>query len=120
MIGIQSLRRSVAAAVAGMAVAACFLLTMLSPAGAQAAESPYCGGWLGSFGSCNGLSRWLWGVQGWGDHASVCVGTSFYESTACSSGANHYAYAPQKYQYQSPWIQNNSGINNLVHGIAYQ
>jgi hypothetical protein len=120
MNGTHALRRNLAGLIAAMAAAACLLLMMLAPSGASAAESPYCGGWLGSYGSCNGASRLLWGVQGWGDQASVCVGTSYYENTACSSGGGHYAYAPQAYRVQGPWIQNNSGVNNLVHGIAYQ
>jgi hypothetical protein len=107
-------------ALAAALVALCLALVLILPSGAKAAESPYCGGWLGGLQSCWGAPRTLWGVQGWGEQHSVCVGTSAYVNTACSSGGGHYAYAPQPTQYVYPWIQNQGGGNNLVQGIAFQ
>ncbi len=110
-------------ALTGLVVVFGLLLLLGSSSGAKAETlSSYCGNQtLAGYESCWGAQRTLYAVYGWGDQHSVCVGTSAYTNTVCSSGAGAGAYAPVgTTDYLWPWIQNNAGGSNRVHGVAYQ
>ena len=90
------------------------------PAAADASSTNYCGGWKSAWQDCTGGSRQLYQTYGWGDQASVCVGVAPQYGVACSSGAGAGVYSQsldQNYN-SSPWIKNNSGGDNYVHGVA--
>jgi hypothetical protein len=90
------------------------------PASAEASTSPYCGGWKSAWQDCTGALRYLYQTYGWGDQASVCVAVAPGYGTACSSGAGNGVYSARldTNHYVDPWIKNNSGGNNYVHGVA--
>jgi len=90
------------------------------PAAAEASTSNYCTGSLGASKECVGSSRWLYQTYGWGDQASVCVSITYWMGPTCSAGAGAGAYSGRigQHVYSSPWIKNNSGISNFVHGVA--
>lgn len=109
-----------------VAAAALLLLPLGTPSQAQAAYSTYCGGYVAQpWSSCTGASRSMYAVYGWGDHAGVCVsGVSPAAGLIggyCVGGAGQGVYRPfPDTYYWKPWIQNNSGKVNTLHGIAYQ
>jgi hypothetical protein len=129
---LESSRRSASAfavAVAILAVAAVLLLA--TPRSAQANYNTYCGGqtvsgWQYGAQRCNGASRWMYAVLGWGDQTSVCVGASYGVGAggsvpqACApAGVGAYSNWGTNY-YLSPYIVNQSQWNStVVHGIAY-
>lgn len=90
------------------------------PASAQASTSNYCGGWLSAGKICEGSARYLYQTYGWGDQGSVCVSVVLYMGPTCSSGAGAGVYSGQigSNVWATPWIQNNSGGSNFVHGVA--
>jgi hypothetical protein len=103
-----------------LAIAALLILPVVAPQAANAAESPYCGGWLGAKTTCSGAARWTNAQYGSGQQGSVCVGNG-YSGAACSGGPGQGIYKPVGATInQEPWISNNmwSG-NNLVQGIAF-
>jgi hypothetical protein len=91
------------------------------PATASASTSPYCGGWKGPWGGCEGAGRQLYQVYGWGDQASVCVYIVHSTGYSCSSGAGSGVYSGQLpfNVTDIPAIKNNSGVNNFLHGVAF-
>ena len=115
-------------AVAALAVAtlATCLLLLGSPTDARAGVSNYCNNYtLGGWAACSGAARTLYAVYGWGDQRSVCVWAAVPPggagpNSACSGGAGQGAYAPQPQAWLIPYISNNSGVANTVHGVAYQ
>lgn len=113
-------------ALAALVAAALLLLPLGSPSQAQAGVSPYCGGYIaGPWGQCTGASRTMYAVYGWGDQAGVCVSaispSAGLLGGSCSSSAGTGVYRPFGGNYYwTPWIQNNSGKVNTLHGVAYQ
>ena len=101
-------------------VLALTLALIAGPASAQASTSNYCGGWLGGGQSCEGSARYLYQTYGWGDQGSVCVSVVGWMGPTCSSGAGAGVYSGQigSNVFAAPWIQNNSGGSNFVHGVA--
>jgi hypothetical protein len=87
---------------------------------AQAAWSNYCGGAVSSGQTCIGAKRWLNKTYGWGDQAGVCVGIVEFAIEGCTSNAGTGVYSAglgtDVYKY--PYIRNNSGGSNFLHGIA--
>lgn len=117
-----SVKRSIQAALVAGALAIAMFLALFgtSPRSAQAAETPYCGGWLGAKLTCAGAARWFNAQYGTGQHGSVCVGNG-QSGAACSGGPGQGVYHPVGIMiHAQPWISNNmwSG-NNLVHGITF-
>lgn len=117
-----TVKQSIKAALASGALAIALLLTLLAvaPPAANAAESPYCGGWVAAKNTCYGAARWTNAQYGSGQQGSVCVGNG-YSGAACSGGPGQGVYKPVGATiFQEPWISNNmwSG-NNLVQGIAF-
>jgi hypothetical protein len=92
------------------------------PAAACAGTSSYCGGWLGAAPAyCYGAQRTLYAVEGSGDQHSVCVGVSQGGNVTCSSGPGAGTYNALGVTASFiPWINNQGGSANLVHGTAYQ
>ena len=90
------------------------------PASAQASTSNYCTGWLGGGSICEGAPRQLYQTYGWGDQGSVCVSVVLWMGPTCSSGAGAGVYSGQisSNVYATPWIKNNIGGSNFVHGVV--
>ena len=105
-----------AAACAVLAMAAA--VTQASPA--KASTSTYCGGSLGGYLACTGEKRWLYQTYGWGDQGSVCVSIVEYPVYACSAGAGSGVYSGNvgSNVFKYPYIRNNIGSPNFVHGVA--
>jgi hypothetical protein len=116
------MRLQVAALALGTVLIALLLVTTPK---AEAAPTAYCGNvTLGAWGQCTGAARTFNAVYGWGDQAGVCVSAiigGVRYAGACSGSAGTGAYNPLPgYYYAVPWIENNSGVTNTVHGVAYQ
>jgi hypothetical protein len=122
-------------ALGAVLLAACF--TFLVGATSQArADTPqaYCPGvHLGAWGRCEGASRWLDRVYGWGDEHGVCVYFSLFEgggplqgSNTCTPYQDTGVYSPYDQVNEEPGfavlyphVNNNSQYKNTVHGIAF-
>jgi len=94
---------------------------LISGAGsAQAATSTYCAGNLSANRTCTGERRSLHQTYGWGDQAGVCVGIAEIPGEGCTSSAGTGVYSPNTGAnvFKYPYIRNNSGITNFVHGVA--
>lgn len=102
------------------AVLALTLSLMSGPASAQASVSNYCGTWLGGGQICEGAARSLYQTYGWGDQGSVCVSVVGWMGPTCSGGAGAGVYSGQigSNVWAIPWIKNNTGGSNFVHGVA--
>lgn len=102
----------------GLVVALAFAVAL--PSAADASTSTYCGGWKSPWQECGGTSRPLYQTYGWGDQASVCVGIGGWTGLSCSSGAGAGVYSGELISNVNsyPYIKNNSGGNNFVHGVA--
>jgi hypothetical protein len=124
------LKTGVAVACAVMAL--CTLWLLSAAPGAQASESPYCGGQtLGPGGYCGGAWRKFNALYGLGSQASVCVypsntadgGYPLYQ-TGCSPGAGQGVYVPEPTFYLENGayvgIKNNGGATSVVYGVAYR
>jgi hypothetical protein len=94
---------------------------LISPSGAEAGTSGYCGNvTLGGYGGCTGSFRSLYAVFGWGDQHSVCVRTVQVGVTTCSGGAGQGTYDNFGFTFGGePQIFNNAAGNNTVHGVSY-
>jgi hypothetical protein len=101
-------------------LAALLLGLITGPATSQASTSPYCGGNLGPRGYCVGATRWLYQAYGWGDQAGVCVAVWEHTVRACttSPGTGVYSANVGSNVWALPYIDNNSGVTNYVHGVA--
>jgi len=90
------------------------------PTVADASTSTYCGGWKSPWQECGGNYRSMYQAYGWGDQGSVCVGVGGWTGVSCSSGAGAGVYSGRLNSNVTayPWIQNYSGGNNFVHGVA--
>lgn len=90
------------------------------PGSAQAATTTYCAGNLGASQTCVGERRWLHQTYGWGDQAGVCVGIVEIPGEGCTSSAGTGVYSPNTGSnvFKYPYIRNNSGKTNFVHGVA--
>jgi len=90
------------------------------PASAQAAITPYCGGWKGPWDWCAGAYRVLYQTYGWGEQAGVCVAPHHGWQVRCTTKANTgvYSDAWNEDMLGAPFISNNSNQNNFVHGLA--
>jgi len=104
----------------GVCAAAAMIAAIALPAQANASTSTYCGGWKSPWQECTGGSRPMYQPYGWGDQASVCVGIGGWTGPSCSSGAGAGVYSGKMYANITtyPWIKNNSGGNNYVHGVV--
>jgi hypothetical protein len=95
-------------------------IAVAQPATADA-YTEYCGGWKSGGQECWGGARSLYQTYGWGDQGPVCVSISGYFGPSCSSqaGAGVYSGAMWTNVWATPWLKNNSGGNNFVHGFAF-
>jgi hypothetical protein len=89
---------------------------------AQAATSTYCAGWQNPGGFCSGSPRTLYQTYGWGDQTGVCVAVHLGWPRGCTSSAGTGVYSPRlaSPSYLNPYIANNGGVSNFVHGVALQ
>lgn len=120
----STIRRRGHLAAAGLLVAIAMVLFASAPE-ARASTSPYCGNvTLQANQDCTGALRRLYAVYGWGDQAGVCVSAWIglnLVAQKCTSSAATGVYNPFPGTYDGkPWIKNNSGRTNTVHGVAYQ
>jgi hypothetical protein len=130
----ESSHRSVSAFAVALAILAVLAALLLAtPRSADAAVNDYCGnqtvsGWAYGVASnrCNGASRQLYAVYGWGDQTGVCVGASYgvgggaSVSEACApTGQGAYSNWGTTFDF-SPYIYGTSQWNStVVHGVAY-
>jgi hypothetical protein len=105
----------------GSLAALCIGMTS-GPDSAHAATSTYCTGWQNPGGFCSGAPRTLYQTYGWGDQGGVCVAPHLGWPRGCTSSAGTGVYSPRLSQpsYLNPYIANNSGGANFVHGVALQ
>jgi hypothetical protein len=125
---------SVGAFAVALAILAAFAALLLAtPRSAEAGTNSYCGnqavsGWAYGVGAnrCNGVSRQLYAVYGWGDQTGVCVGASYGVGGGASvpeacAPATQGAYSNWGTSFPlSPYIYGTSQWNStVVHGVAY-
>lgn len=110
----------------GLALLASLILALaISPASSRAyTVSNYCNNTtLESFQYCEGVSRTMYAVEGWGDQHSVCVYVEGYYGEwyrMCSGGPGEHVYDSFGNFTGKPGIQNHASGTNVVHGRAYQ
>jgi hypothetical protein len=123
-MSLRLLRQSTAVLAAGACMLTCLLGYQLSrPGEAQAGTHGFCENVVlpARNGYCLGGPVNMYQAYGWGENASVCVTAEPYSSTTrCSGGPNQGVYSgtiPPESQTAVPWIRNNAGVANRVHGI---
>lgn len=122
-MSLRLLRQSSAALAAAACILTCLFGYQLSkPGEANAGTYGYCENVvLGPHGYCLGGTVRMYQAYGYGENASVCVAAEPYSGTnRCSGGPNQGVYSgtvPPEQETAVPWIRNNAGVSNRVHGI---
>jgi hypothetical protein len=118
---VTTFHRTKAVVILAAAVLAICVGLLVASAPPANADSPYCGGDVGAHGTCYGAARWMNALYGSGNQHSVCIGTTNYTGTTCSSGPGQGTYNPlgSGNEYGQPWILNQGWSVNRVYGYTY-